>query len=117
MPIRCSLCGRSARYAVAERTGWIAVKGEVFTYYCGSCVAINQCDGCRRGLPLDNNGVHRGKGFDAIGCTRERYTRKFRTECRTCGHVEHHDAVTDFAEERCDVCNSLSFGQNRVTRR
>lgn len=34
---------------------------------------VNQCDGCRRGLPLDDDGVHRGRGFDMIGCTRERY--------------------------------------------
>lgn len=35
---------------------------------------FNQCDGCRRGLPLDENGVHHGDGrYDMIGCTRRRY--------------------------------------------
>lgn len=33
---------------------------------------MNQCDGCRRGLPLEN-GIHRGEGYDLIGCTRELY--------------------------------------------
>lgn len=32
----------------------------------------NQCDGCNRGLPLVD-GIHRGEGYDMIGCTRERY--------------------------------------------
>lgn len=37
---------------------------------------VNQCDGCRRGLPLNDEGVHvsgSGSGFDMIGCTRNRY--------------------------------------------
>lgn len=34
---------------------------------------VNQCDGCRRGLPLNNDGVHVGPGFDMIGCTKDRY--------------------------------------------
>jgi hypothetical protein len=76
---------------------------------------VNQCDGCRRGLPLDDNGVHHGESLtDMMGCTRNRY--KIKTECRTCGHVEHHESITDFAEERCDNCHSLSFGQKIVTR-
>ena len=34
---------------------------------------INQCDGCRRGLPL-KNGLHIGKSkFDMVGCTKDRY--------------------------------------------
>lgn len=33
---------------------------------------MNQCDGCNRGLPLDN-GIHRGDGYDFIGCTKELY--------------------------------------------
>lgn len=33
----------------------------------------NQCDGCRRGLPV-RDGTHYGKSpFDAIGCTADRY--------------------------------------------
>jgi len=35
--------------------------------------AVNQCDGCRRGLPLDDDGIHRGRGYDMIACTRHRY--------------------------------------------
>jgi len=34
---------------------------------------INQCDGCRRGLPVDEHGVHRGKGYDMIDCTAHLY--------------------------------------------
>lgn len=37
---------------------------------------VNQCDGCRRGLPLDENGIHVGPGFDMIGCTADRYGSK-----------------------------------------
>lgn len=33
---------------------------------------MNQCDGCARGLPLVN-GIHKGEGWDAIGCTADRY--------------------------------------------
>ena len=33
---------------------------------------MNQCDGCNRGLPLVN-GIHRGEGYDLIGCTADRY--------------------------------------------
>lgn len=33
---------------------------------------INQCDGCRRGLPL-RGGIHRGEGYDLIACTADRY--------------------------------------------
>lgn len=43
------------------------------TYSRGNETA-NQCDGCRRGLPLDEHGIHWGKGYDMIGCTAERYT-------------------------------------------
>lgn len=33
---------------------------------------VNQCDGCRRGLPLEG-GIHFGEGHDMIACTRRRY--------------------------------------------
>jgi hypothetical protein len=37
---------------------------------------VNQCDGCRRGLPV-TNGVHRGQGGfwagDMQSCTADRY--------------------------------------------
>ena len=34
----------------------------------------NQCDGCARGLPIDEHGIHRGDGYDVIVCTADRYT-------------------------------------------
>jgi hypothetical protein len=36
---------------------------------------INQCDGCRRGLPKDGQGSHINpeQTFDVIGCTANRY--------------------------------------------
>jgi hypothetical protein len=34
--------------------------------------AQNQCDGCRRGLPLVD-GTHKGEGYDMIGCTAHLY--------------------------------------------
>jgi hypothetical protein len=34
---------------------------------------LNQCDGCRRGIP-NINGIHRGDSvFDMIACTADRY--------------------------------------------
>lgn len=34
---------------------------------------INQCDGCRRKMPI-KNGIHYGDGdYDLIACTKERY--------------------------------------------
>lgn len=43
----------------------------------GSTVAVpivptNQCDGCRRGLPIIE-GIHVGQGYDRIGCTAHLY--------------------------------------------
>ena len=39
-----------------------------------SAPPLNQCDGCRRGMPL-KDGLHRAPGYDFIGCTAERYTK------------------------------------------
>lgn len=38
-------------------------------------MAMNQCDGCRRGLPLDENGTHSNPdgSYDHIGCTAHLY--------------------------------------------
>ena len=33
----------------------------------------NQCDGCARGMPIDEHGIHRGEGYDVIVCTADRY--------------------------------------------
>lgn len=41
---------------------------------------INQCDGCQRGLPLVDSKfggkIHKGKGYDMIVCTADRYKEK-----------------------------------------
>jgi len=39
---------------------------------------INQCDGCRRGLPLDQDGFHHDpdSNYDFIGCTKDRYSKQ-----------------------------------------
>lgn len=34
---------------------------------------MNQCDGCRRGLPIVRGRVHRGEGYDIIACTAHLY--------------------------------------------
>lgn len=34
---------------------------------------INQCDGCRRGLPVNDHGIHRAAGYDLIACTAHLY--------------------------------------------
>ena len=45
----------------------------VVTWYDIQAQIINQCDGCRRGLRLEN-GLHIGKSkFDMLGCTKDRY--------------------------------------------
>lgn len=41
---------------------------------------MNQCDGCRCGWPIDDNGIHRDPNPKAtyknpIGCTKDRYTK------------------------------------------
>lgn len=121
--ISCETCGLTSRYGDARNAGWVAVGGGPWRYRCCGCQPEslefvddpNQCDGCRRGMPVDEHGTHYGEDFDMIACTRNRY-KKIKTECRTCGHIEYHERITDFAEERCDNCNSLSFGQKTVTR-
>lgn len=51
---------------------------------------MNQCDGCRRGLPVVN-GVHRGPGGfwsgDIQGCTKDRYLAD--------GTILENDALSD----------------------
>ena len=42
-------------------------------------VPVNQCDGCRRGLPLVE-GIHKGEGYDFIACTADRYAPAVRRE-------------------------------------
>lgn len=36
----------------------------------------NQCDGCQRGLSLDEYNIHKGEGYDLMGCTKNRYKQK-----------------------------------------
>lgn len=37
---------------------------------------MNQCDGCRRGLPVNERGNHRGpEPWDIIRCTADRYAK------------------------------------------
>lgn len=47
-------------------------------------MSVNQCDGCRRGIPVNENGVHVGpagfRGGDFMACTADRYTDE--TDCR-----------------------------------
>lgn len=79
--ITCEGCGEIVRYGEAVEANWVAVGGGPWRYRCGSCQPesldfVNQCDGCRRGLPIDENGVHVGEGYDMIGCTRKRYENK-----------------------------------------
>lgn len=49
-------------------------------------MGINQCDGCRRHLPIID-GVHMNFGYDMIACTADRY-KKPEKQCpcqRDCG--------------------------------
>jgi hypothetical protein len=36
---------------------------------------INQCDGCRRGLPIRRDNNHYDGDMPYMGCTRDRYQR------------------------------------------
>lgn len=69
----------------ADRIGlcvaWDAIESLVYMYgdmrsitvdNFDTTIQINQCDGCRRGLPL-KDGIHYGDGYDMIACTKERY--------------------------------------------
>lgn len=48
----------------------------------------NQCDGCQRGLPVNEFGDHFGvTTYDLMGCTKERYTRSQNKE--ECGVIVH----------------------------
>lgn len=40
---------------------------------------MNQCDGCRRGLPKDENGLHYNPdgSYDMICCTKELYEKEW----------------------------------------
>jgi len=81
--ITCEGCGQTMQYLEAYKANWIAVGGGPWRYRCTACRPekveftgnINQCDGCRRGLPIDENGIHYGEDFDMIGCTANKYKR------------------------------------------
>lgn len=34
---------------------------------------MNQCDGCRRNLPVNSGGIHVGQGWDFMACTKHIY--------------------------------------------
>ncbi len=79
--ITCEGCGDVKQYLAAYEANWIAVGGGPWRYRCTFCRPdkiefvgdMNQCDGCRRGLPLDEHGIHCGEGYDMIGCTANKY--------------------------------------------
>lgn len=57
----------------------------------------NMCDGCQRGLPIDENGNHKGKGYDLMGCTADRYKEQEKKYiCNNC--------QSQIPEERCPYC-------------
>ncbi len=68
----CSYCGgkREVAYGTADGLKWKP---------CPRCAPsaepVNQCDGCRRGLPLNEHGTHYNPdgSYDRIGCTAGRY--------------------------------------------
>ena len=72
----CDHCGVTWQYWQAQTHGWKAVKNaKPFSFRCNVCLPwpkVNQCDGCRRGLPIVD-GLHKGEGYDMIACTKERY--------------------------------------------
>lgn len=73
--VHCDKCGVTWQYGHAQEYGWKAVRdAKPFTFRCHVCLPkeINQCDGCRRNLPIVD-GLHKGEGYDMIACTKERY--------------------------------------------
>lgn len=60
---------------------------------------INQCDGCRVGLPVEN-GIHRGESYGAIACTAHRYqpsddSRQVVREYCCCGECTQYEKFVD----------------------
>lgn len=63
----CKLCGLQNMNGITHECDLEGIKKrEVY----------NNCDGCQRGLPL-KDGIHKGKGYDMIGCTKDRYQCKW----------------------------------------
>jgi hypothetical protein len=75
----CKHCGR-------KLTGSSTYKGE----------EKNQCDGCARGLPL-KDGIHKGEGYDMIGCTKNKYIPTPHTE------KEDRTGIVAFAEKQKQI--------------
>ena len=56
---------------IGLKMAWEAIESLVYMYGDGD-KEINQCDGCRRNLPVVD-GIHQGQGYDLIACTKVRY--------------------------------------------
>jgi hypothetical protein len=65
---------------------------------------MNQCDGCRRGLPK-KMGIHRGIGWDAIGCTAHLYKEIVMKTCSRC----HNDVEKLAPDARCSKCTDYKM--------
>lgn len=50
-------------------------------------VPVNQCDGCRRGLPIEN-GIHYDKGWPDMSCTADRYAPVAQRKSVSCNKLE-----------------------------
>ena len=79
---------------------------------------MNQCDGCRRGLPL-KDGFHQGEGWDAIGCTADRYGDSDMSKQEQCGFYCGNMAKTERARvgslTNLPMCNQCAVVWDTAT--
>ena len=67
----------------------------------------NQCDGCARGLPVDENGIHHDEQMFGICCTADRYGHPVRKKgyksLDTADSAENDEGNHEDATEAKDV--------------
>lgn len=64
----------SKRYICRDLADYFEEQGELFNraLFLRACGDMNQCDGCCRGLPIED-GDHMKNGMPVMGCTANRY--------------------------------------------
>ena len=70
---------------------------------------LNQCDGCRRGLPIVN-GLHEGQGYDKMCCTKNlygEYMKKKRSPNSPYWRKKADEIfMAPFRGQPCEVCGT-----------
>lgn len=64
---------------------------------------MNQCDGCRRGLPLENgNHINPDSQYDMIGCTSELYLEDRMSESKHTPGELHNQVRNTIAKTKIE---------------